>query len=322
MSGEILFHLSAAEAAKDKWRKSERLALFARMAEALEPRGGRIRAIARDPLQMEQGAAAPDGNLHIVENGAMRGEGWLNAGLAYLIGFWHLDPVGIQAASMAGSQRFDPAQMDKRAAKLFARALRDRFVKARLSRFSQARNVDKTLPEGCIAVFLQGVGVYRRGQSVMDMRRMLVEVHEGAGGRPVVVKPHPRARAAGEAAIADLRAIGLPVLVSEANVHDILAACAVTVSVNSAVAMEGFLHRKPAILFGQSDYPTLCEQVARPGDFAAALQRALGRDWEYSLMLAWYFQRHTLELAAPDFEARLLARFADVGFDAGRLGLG
>jgi len=43
--------------------------------------------------------------------------------------------------------------------------------------------------------------------------------------------------------------------------------------------------------------------------------------WHYPQMLHWYFSRHTLELAAPDFEARAFAAFARVGFSRDRLGV-
>ena len=56
-------------------------------------------------------------------------------------------------------------------------------------------------------------------------------------------------------------------------------------------------------------------------DFPAALEAALATDWPYPKMLHWYFSRHTLELAAPDFEARAFAAFERVGFLKARLGL-
>ena len=50
--------------------------------------------------------AVPDGKLHIVEDGAAEGEGWLNAALAYLLGFWHLDPQGILAKKQKAPKGF------------------------------------------------------------------------------------------------------------------------------------------------------------------------------------------------------------------------
>ncbi|NJM83289.1 MAG: hypothetical protein HC844_13080 [Tabrizicola sp.] len=250
----------------------------------------------------------------------MRGEGWLNTATAYIQGFWHLDPQGIQAESLAGQAVFDPKGVDGEAARAFFRDLRQRFVTPRRSRFAQARERATDLPQGSIALFLQGKSAYYNGRCSVPMDRMILAVCQGAGVRPVVVKPHPQRPDEAAGPMAAALSAGAKFQVTDANVHDVLAACAVTVSVNSAVAMEGFLHRKPAILFGRSDFPSLVTP-ATESDFPQALEVALAARWPYPKMLHWYFNRHTLELAAPDFETRALAAFANVGYPVSRLGL-
>jgi hypothetical protein len=51
------------------------------------------------------------------------------------------------------------------------------------------------------------------------------------------------------------------------------------------------------------------------------LHQALTTERRYAKMIHWYFTRHTLEVASPDFEARVLDAFAKVGFGRDRLGL-
>jgi hypothetical protein len=315
---EVHFHINPREA--HKWRGRERLAIYSRLAEMCEAHGLVYRAISRPWDEMEPREGVVDGNLHIVENGRMRGEGWLNTATAYIKGFWHLDPQGIQAESLAREAVFSAREVDGEAARTFFRELRQRFVTPRLSRFAQARERATDLPQGCIALFLQGKSAYHNGRCALPMDRMILAVCQGAGGRPVVVKPHPQQPEEAAGPMAAALAAGAAFQVTDANVHDVLAACEVTVSVNSAVAMEGFLHRKPAILFGRSDFPSLVTQ-ATEDDFPQALEAALAARWPYAKMLHWYFSRHTLELAAPDFETRALAAFAKVGFPAKRLGL-
>lgn len=316
---EVHFHINPRQA--HAWRGKERLAIFTRLAVMCEAHGLTVRALARPWSEMNPNRGGADGNLHIVENGQMRGEGWLNTALAYLEGFWHLDPEGIQAESSAGRAVFDPEAMDKAEALRFLRRLQRRFVAPRRSRFAQPREVALDLPKGAVALFLQGRSAYHGGRCSLPMARMILGVAQGSGGRPVVVKPHPQALEEGVAAIAEAMAQGAQVQVTDANVHDVLAACAVTVSVNSAVAMEGFLHRKPAILFGRSDFPSLAVRAGDEADFPQALAAALGRGWPYARMLHWYYSRHALELAAPDFEERAFVAFARVGFPKERLGL-
>ncbi|MDZ4311770.1 MAG: hypothetical protein U1A24_14590 [Cypionkella sp.] len=137
----------------------------------------------------------------------------------------------------------------------------------------------------------------------------------------MLVKPHPLKPELGAEIIAAVQAKGFAPITTDANVHDILAACVATVSINSATAMEGFLHGKPAVLFGRSDFHALVETVRQPGEFSAALAQALADPPDYAKALHWYFGQHCLDIAADSFDARLLAIFAEAGFDAARLGL-
>lgn len=316
---EVHFHINPRQAGN--WRGKERLALFNRLAKLCEAHGLTYRAKARPAHEMQVRQGEADGNIHIVENGRMRGEGWLNAATAYLAGFWHMDPRGMQAESSAIDDVFAASSVDVGEAERFHDRLKARFVLPRKSRYSQPVEVALDIPEGGVALFLQGPSAYQNGRCHLPMEEMIMIVAKGSGGRPVVVKPHPQMPEVGAVAILRAMEAGADVQVTEANVHDVLAASAVNVSVNSAVAFEGFLHGKPAVLFGKSDFPSLVTRAHGAEDYATALEAALATDWPYPKMLYWYFSRHTLELAAPDFEARAFAAFARVGFSKERLGL-
>jgi|GEM_PF-18616 len=320
---EVIFHLP--ERYVDDWQKPAHLALYPRIAQVLASHGRVPRIVARGKGDTGQGSHGQgtrpgDGNLHLTEGGRVQGPGWLNAALAYLPGFWHLDPQGVLAESSARGDRFDPAKVPAAAARAFADDLRARFVTPRHSRYHQKKRVE-TLPPGALAVFLQGPAPHRRGHAHMSNEAMLRAVADGAEGRPVLVKPHPLKADMGAALIRDLILAGLPLIQTDANVHDLLAACAATVSINSAAALEGMLHGKPAILFGQSDHADLVETVTRPEDFPTALSRALTRPQDMDAGLWWYFTRHTLDIESPGFEARLLDHLSRFGFPPQRLGL-
>jgi hypothetical protein len=316
---EIHFHINPREA--EKWRGRGRLAIFNRLAEMCDVHGLTYRAISRPWSEVSAQEAPGDGNLHIVENGRMRGEGWLNTGLAYLTGFWHLDPAGIQAESSARLARFAPDPSEAEAAAAFLARLQSTFSIPRLSRFHQARALADDLPQGAIALFLQGRSAYVGGRCRLPMTEMILGVCNAAAGRPVIIKPHPQRPEVAAGPLAAAVEAGATFHLTEANVHDVLAAAAVTVSVNSAAAIEGFLHGKPAILFGKSDFESLIVRASGPADFPQALDHALSADWDYAAMLHWYFSRHTVELAAQDFEDRAFAAFARVGFPRERFGL-
>lgn len=82
--------------------------LYGAIRDLVEARGGKV---VLAPLNIERGADGRplrDGNLHVVDNGHVRAEGYLNAATAYLEGYWHLDRRGVLAASSIGLQMFDP----------------------------------------------------------------------------------------------------------------------------------------------------------------------------------------------------------------------
>ena len=241
-----------------------------------------------------------DGDLHIVENGAGQRPGVLNAATAYLDGFIHVDPVGIQAASRIGGLTYDPAAVDGGAAAAYLARLQRRFLLPRHSRYKQERAVS-ALPEGALAVFLQGPAPQRNGQAYCSFAAMLEAVCAGAGGRPVLVKPHPLKPELGAEIIAAVRAKGFAPIATDANVHDILAACVATVSINSATALEGFLHGKPAVLFGRSDFHALVQTARAPVEFEAALARALAGPPDYARAVYWYFGLNCLDIADDSF---------------------
>ncbi len=304
----------------DKYRRAKHLAIFPAIEDAIRARGGTVVIAPMTPRDLPPEMRWGDGDLHIVQGGMARGVGYLNTGIAYLTGYWHMDAQGVLADSTALFRGFDPSKVDMAAARAFQRQLIERFVTARKSRYKQSLETQE-MPQGCIAVFLQDPAPGTRGHQYMGQRAMLRAVIAGAGGRAVVVKPHPLRMGHGNNLIADIRAEGLDFIGASPNVHDLLHACAVTVSINSAASVEGFLHGKPAIQFGRSDFADQVEVVQKAGQFETALQSALSTPRDYTPWLYWYFNEFCLVLDAEDFEARLMETFADAGFDPQRLRL-
>jgi hypothetical protein len=320
---EIVFHLPR-DYLHSYWQAAH-LALFRRIATEYGNKGATIRVMDRraGPFDGGPDAAAHynDGNLHIIDMGRVQASGVLNAAISYIPPFWHLDPAGVQAESRIGRLTYNAADVPYAPAAQFFRHMRARLVDARASRRAQIETVME-LPKGAIAVFLQGTQPQQHGLAYCSPVAMLRAVLIGAQGRPVLVKPHPLALDHDASVIDALIAEGHPVHATVANVHDMIAAAVVTVSFNSAVALEGFLHRKPAILFGPSDFHHFCETVRDPADFPQALARALARPTGgYAQYLYWYFEQNCLNLHAPTFDADVARIFADAGFPPERLGV-
>lgn len=319
MIAQVIFHMIKPD--MELYRGKVTSAIYPAIWDAVQARGARPQIVERGEPETRGKYLAADGNVHIVEFGNCTGPGWFCGATAYLAGFWHLGDRGVLADRPAGQSVYDPELVPGQLARQFDRVLRARFVATRQSRYGQRKLKVQILPEDALAVFLQGPAVYWRKQAFVPGKAMVRAVAENAGGRAVVVKPHPQSKEMGQKIITELRAEGVDLIETDANVHDILKSCAATVSVNSAAAIEGFLHRKPAILFGRSDFHTLCQTAASPQDFPPALDRALAARPDYARMLYWYFSENTLEVAAPDFEPRLFAHLARSGFDARALGI-
>jgi hypothetical protein len=259
-----------------------------------------------------------DGNLHIIDDRSVQADGVLNAAVAYFWEFWHLDPIGTKALSSIGALDYDPAAMPFGRAKSFFDTQRARLVDKRLSKYGQ-KAASTDLPQGALAVFLQGEFPMKQAVTTFDDMAMLEVVLAYAGDRPIVVKPHPLVKNPFTLAALHAQLHGdARVTLTDANVHDILQSCAATVSINSTVALEGFLHRRPAVLFGQADFHHFAGRVQRPEDFPAVLEAQLARKGGYAQYLAWYFLRHCLRLGTPGLEAAIWARFAAAGFPKDR----
>ncbi|WP_299208723.1 hypothetical protein [uncultured Tateyamaria sp.] len=275
----------------------------------------------RDPLRTDWSDLLESDCLHIVENGLVQQPGVLNTTLAYLPPFYHLDPRGVLAHSSAGHARFDPATIDQGQAQKLWDNLQHRFVERRWSRYDQPKE-RSAIPEGCVAIFLQGDTPQRWGTAHCDPEVMVRSVAAQAKDRPVVIKAHPSFNPKAEQQmIHALQAEGLKLIPTHANIHDILAACSVTVTFNSAVALEGFLHHKPAILFGKSDFHHVCETVIDPEKFNDHLTRALSAQHDYQHFLYWYFSTFCLALDHPNLDMDILQIFTNQGFSPDRLGL-
>ena len=288
------------------------------VARFFRDRGGVVE-VHRRVLDDLAGLDDPD-VFHLVHNGRISHHRLLNTGLAYLDGYWYADPKGIFCDSTLADAAFVPETIQARAAAGFFRRLQEQLVTARRSRYGQP--VERAmLPHGAIALFLQGWSdpvARARHIGAVEMVRTVLAHRQGL---PLVVKPHPRNPDGETRRVLALLADHPDVVVSDANVHDILASAAVTVSICSAVSLEGMLHRAPAVLFGRADFHHVAETVLRPGDWPAALARALSVPRAYDRYLYWFLHQGMIGLKRADKFDRLLARIAAKGFDPARFGL-
>lgn len=220
---------------------------------------------------------------------------------AYHYPFWRLERVAERWRWPVALARFDPASADAGAAADFAASLRDRVLPGP----PPIRGKHVLIP-------LQGRIRQRRSFQSMSPLQMVEAV--AATGRPAIATPHPKEplKADDRAALQALEA-RFPNLTIGGDTARLLRDCAFVATQNSAVAFDGYVLGKPAVLFGQSDFHHIALNVADLGA-TEALARAPDHRPDFAGYLHWFLRRSSLDMMAPDADDRLLSAMRKGGW--------
>ena len=320
---KIILHLKHADAtpALNGWH----LRLYRDIVALCRAEGISLEIRTRDPdirvgTRQVRGRRYDDGNLHIIDDRSLRARGVLNAGVAYLWEFWHLDPVGTKAFSSIGQDIYDPGAVTEKRARTFARNLRRKYQEKRRSKYNQPE-ARRDLPSDAVSVFFQGRYPVNAGATTHSDIDVLIATQRAAGDRPIIVKPHPFSSDAIDVQAAEDLARGDErIILTDANVHDILAGSICTVSINSTVALEGYMHGVPAILCGTSDFHHVAMSATDLARLPTALDEAQTRETDYERYLAWYFLTKCIHINSGKLHETLWQRFGAAGFPRDRFG--
>ena len=142
----------------------------------------------------------------------------------------------------------------------------------------------------------------------------MLETVLAATAGPVIVKPHPRDldRTVFDRLVA-MRDANPRLTISTGNIHDILAASDRVVTINSAVGIEAYLHRKPVILCGQADFHHIATVAQDAGALSGALQAPPPKR-HYAKYVYWYFGVNCINAGAPDVAGQVLGRIRAAGY--------
>lgn len=263
--------------------------------------------------ELAQNRVKSDNLFHIFNHGRISHPRVLNAGIAYVYPYWHLDPAGIRAFSSIADAPFQPRLIDGPTARRFMRKLRARLVGKRTSRYEQPQETEP-LPQAAAAIFLQSESHRNVGETLYLDRWTMVETTSASTPRPVIVKPHPREM---ETALFDqllkLQTRHPNLHIALGNIHDIIAASDRVVTINSAVGVEALLHEKPVILCGRTDFNHIATTVKTPDDLRRALEKP-APTVRYAKYLYWYFGQQCLDATAPDLAEQVLTRINAQGY--------
>lgn len=237
---------------------------------------------------------------------------------AYLRDFWFFDEIGSRNNSLMRLHRFDPRPMSGDYAREVHARLYARFVETNRSKLPQAPRGAR-LAEGALCFFAQDFSTPRHHRHYMSAPQMIEAAIAARGGRKLYIKPHPKQPVHELEVLARYHAPKQGIEVTQASIHDLLAVAGCVLTLSSAVGFEAFLHKKPVVLGGQTDFWQNAVTLTDPARMAAALAEAMTRRWYPEKFLVWYLRHMCVE----DNEAalpRVLQRLHRKGFlwaDAG-----
>ena len=220
---------------------------------------------------------------------------------AYHYPFWQIEPVPQRWRFHVAQSRFDPQSLDPVQARAFADRLR-------------ARVLPGPAPRRGPTVLVPLQGLIRRCRSFQTMSPVEMLAATLATGRPTTATLHPGE----EYGDADMRALEKlaaqhPNLTIGGNTAQILRDCAFVVTQNSAVAFDGYLLGKAAVLFGQIDFHHIGLSVADLGP-AQALALAATHQPDFDAYLYWFLQQNCVNASRADAGEQILAQMRRGGW--------
>lgn len=208
---------------------------------------------------------------------------------SYLRGFWYFDEVAPRQMSSIRLLEFRQGRIKQEKADAFFEELRAKYLDPNWKFGNQPPLENGFEPErGCISVFTQNFAGPQYFRDFYTEIQMVEGVIASRGDRRVYIKAHPNQSKADKKILQQYHDPTAGIEVVEQNIHTLLAASDLVVTMTSAVAFEGFLHRVPCVLGGQSDFhhnAITCMDINKLGD---AMQAAMSREFPFEKYLYWF----------------------------------
>ncbi|MDO5611968.1 MAG: hypothetical protein Q4G14_01845 [Paracoccus sp. (in: a-proteobacteria)] len=279
-----------------------KLGVANRLAAALHSAGWRLEVMALTQAAMAQAHDLPGWALyHMAKPTHDRA---LTLRLAYHYPFWRIEAMAERWRWPVAQAQFRPGTIDGPAARDFA---------ARLAR----RVLPGPAPIRGDHVLIPLQGQIRRQRSFQTMAPVDMVATVAQTGRPCIATLHPRELydADDHAALTALT-IRHPNLTIGGNSHDLLRNCTFVATMNSAVAFDGFILGKPAVLFAQVDFHHIALNVADLGT-EQALRLAADHRPPFARYLDWFLRQQSLDMMANDAQTRILTALRQRGMPIG-----
>lgn len=246
-------------------------------------------------------------NHHIFHIDGAVGPRAVNVRQAHFYPFWSLENAGTRREPRIAGKIFDPAAINALDAQEF-------FNK------TCVRNIPNTpspmAKDDFILVPLQGRLLTQRKWQYTDCKQMIDTILEQDPSRKILIKPHPReSYSADEQAFIDTLTQSPRISIAKAGTHSLLTHCAYVVTQNSALAFQGFLFQKPAILFAKSDFHHICQSIKTPDQAADAFAKTVNERPAFEKYIYWYLQLNCINAGRADVGAAILDMLRECGWD-------
>lgn len=262
------------------------------LARAVEAQGWRVSFKGASPAAHD--SEPPPGDYALLHMKQPRHPRTLTLRRAYHYPFWRIEPVAERWRFAVAQARFEPEEVDAGAAEAFLRRLRQRVLPG-------------PAPMRGEHVLVPLQGHIRRARSFQTMSPVEMLDAVCRTGRPVVATLHPSETYDGaDHAALDGLARRHPNLTLGGDTMALLRDCAFVATQNSAVAFDGMILGKPAVLFAQIDFHHAALNVAEMGAEAALAAAAEARP-EFGRYLFWFLKLQAIDAQAPDAGERMLA---------------
>ncbi len=231
-------------------------------------------------------------------------------------GFWYLDEVGVGANSSIRFGQFAPERLDKDAAEWFFNGVVSWMLEHNISPVDQPARIDPPAPKARVTIFCQEIERHPFRAHYLTTEQMIRTVAEHETDRAIYVKPHPLQTKPMRRDIMATAQDYPNVQVTDASVHDLIAAADLVVTQNSRAGFEALMQKKPVVTCAKSDYWQATLTARTPEDLREAMDfgKAAMEDFPYEKYFYWHLHRHLLEVAKEDFADRAWKRIVEKAF--------
>lgn len=272
--------------------------------DAYEELGVTVSLYENTPEQRASSHTRPGYSLF--QNDAATHDRALSFRLAYLMPFWRIERAQTRGGYLVAGKEFEALKIDGDEANQFLRLWR-RKLKQRFP----PKDIDL---RDFVFIPLQSDLATQQADQSMSAIDMISATLVADRFRKVVIKLRPsKIYSDVEMAALDKFQDNPRISFSNAQTHTLLEACEYIVTQNSAAAFEGLFHRKPAILFADSDFHHICQNVKETG-VDRAFRNVLATRIPSAKYLLWFLQINAINAGKPGAGARAIEICRDLGW--------